>query len=57
MEMAVRKVLEMGFRTPDLARGNPHGYSVLSTVAMGKQVREMLHKILSHRDHMVPVAE
>jgi 3-isopropylmalate dehydrogenase len=57
VEMAVRKVLEAGFRTPDLARANPHGYSVLSTVAMGKQVRDMLHQILSHRDHMVPVAE
>jgi len=57
VETAVRKVLEAGFRTPDLARANPHGYSVLSTVAMGKQVRDMLHKILSHRDHVVPVAE
>ncbi|HWE86840.1 MAG TPA: 3-isopropylmalate dehydrogenase [Terracidiphilus sp.] len=57
VEMAVRKVLEAGFRTPDLARANPHGYSVLSTVAMGKQVRDMLHNILSHRDHMAPVAE
>lgn len=57
IETAVRKVLEAGFRTPDLARANPHGYSVLTTTAMGAQVRDMLHKILSHRDHMVPVAE
>jgi 3-isopropylmalate dehydrogenase len=55
IETAVRKVLEAGFRTADLARANPHGYSVLSTTAMGTQVRDMLHKILSHRDHMVPV--
>jgi 3-isopropylmalate dehydrogenase len=57
VETAVRKVLEAGFRTPDLARNNPHGYSVLSTTAMGAQVRDMLHKILSHRDQMIPVGE
>src|SRR5206468_12560618 len=57
IETAVRKVLESGFRTPDLARTNPHGYSVLSTTAMGSQVRDMLHRVLSHREPMLPVGE
>jgi len=57
VETAVRNVLEAGFRTPDLARTNPHRYSVLSTTAMGAQVRGMLHKVLSHRDQMVRVGE
>ncbi len=56
VETAVRKVLEEGFRTPDLARSNPLAFSVMSTSAMGKQVREMLHQILAHRDHTIPVA-
>lgn len=37
---AVRKVLEQGFRTPDLARSNPQGFTVLSTSEMGAKVRE-----------------
>ncbi|HEV2215512.1 MAG TPA: 3-isopropylmalate dehydrogenase [Terracidiphilus sp.] len=37
---AVRKVLEEGFRTPDLARSNPQGFTVLSTTEMGAKVRE-----------------
>ena len=40
IETAVRKVLEQGFRTPDLARSNPQGFKVLSTTEMGKKVRE-----------------
>ncbi len=40
IESAVRKVLEQGFRTPDLARGNPQGFPVLSTKEMGAKVRE-----------------
>jgi len=40
IESAVRKVLEMGFRTPDLARSNPQGFTVLSTKEMGAKVRE-----------------
>src|SRR5208337_4612700 len=35
IEVAVRKVLEQGFRTPDLARGNLQGLQILSTTAMG----------------------
>jgi 3-isopropylmalate dehydrogenase len=42
IETAVRKVLESGFRTPDLARTNPHGYTVLHTTAMGGKVRETI---------------
>ena len=47
IETAVRKVLENGFRTPDLARSNPQGFSVLSTTSMGKQVRETLTQLLA----------
>ena len=40
IETSVRKVLEQGFRTPDLARSNPQGFTVLSTTEMGAKVRE-----------------
>jgi 3-isopropylmalate dehydrogenase len=40
IETSVRKVLEQGFRTPDLARSNPQGFVVLSTKEMGARVRE-----------------
>jgi 3-isopropylmalate dehydrogenase len=40
IEASVRKVLELGFRTPDLARSNPQGFKVLSTKEMGAKVRE-----------------
>jgi 3-isopropylmalate dehydrogenase len=43
VETAVRKVLEMGFRTPDLVRGDATGFRVLTTTEMGAKVREMLH--------------
>jgi 3-isopropylmalate dehydrogenase len=46
IETAVRKVLETGFRTPDLARSNPQGFSVLSTKEMGAKVRETLKTLL-----------
>src|SRR5215471_12192746 len=38
IEASVRKVLEQGFRTPDLARANPQGFPVLSTKEMGAKV-------------------
>jgi 3-isopropylmalate dehydrogenase len=44
IESAVRKVLEQGFRTPDLARGEKQGITVLSTKEMGAKVRETLKK-------------
>ncbi len=46
IESSVRKVLEQGFRTPDLARTNPQGFTVLSTTEMGKKVRETVKSML-----------
>jgi 3-isopropylmalate dehydrogenase len=46
VEAAVRKVLEQGFRTPDLARGNTQGLTVLSTKEMGAKVREAVKTLL-----------
>ena len=46
IEAAVRKVLEQGFRTPDLARANPQGFPVLSTKEMGAKVRETVKTLL-----------
>ncbi len=46
IEAAVRKVLEQGFRTPDLARANAQGFSVLSTTDMGAKVRETVKAML-----------
>ena len=46
VETAVRKVLEQGFRTPDLARSNPQGFTVLSTKDMGAKVRETVKTLL-----------
>src|ERR1017187_9979225 len=46
IEASVRKVLEQGFRTPDLARANPQGLLVLSTKEMGAKVRETVKTML-----------
>jgi 3-isopropylmalate dehydrogenase len=46
IEASVRKVLEQGFRTPDLARSNPQGFPVLSTKEMGAKVRETVKTML-----------
>ena len=46
IESSVRKVLEEGFRTPDLARGNAQGFTVLSTTEMGARVRETVKTML-----------
>jgi len=46
IELSVRKVLEQGFRTPDLARGNKQGLTVLSTREMGAKVRETVKEQL-----------
>ncbi len=43
---AVRKVLEQGFRTQDLARTNPEGLTVLGTREMGAKVRETVKEQL-----------
>jgi 3-isopropylmalate dehydrogenase len=47
IEAAVHKVLEQGFRTPDLARGNAQGLTVLSTTEMGAKVRETIKQLLA----------
>ncbi len=47
IEASVRKVLEQGFRTPDLARTNPQGFTVLSTTEMGAKVRETVKQLLA----------
>ncbi len=46
IEAAVRYVLEQGYRTADLARGNVPGIQVVSTQEMGKQVNEALNQII-----------
>ena len=49
VETAVRKVLESGFRTADLARGHLNvtaAFTVLSTKAMGTKVRETIKEQL-----------
>jgi 3-isopropylmalate dehydrogenase len=46
IEASVRKVLEQGFRTPDLARGNKQGLTVLSTTEIGAKVRETVKTML-----------
>jgi len=46
IESSVRKVLEQGFRTPDLARTNPQGFTVLTTTEMGAKVRETVKTML-----------
>jgi len=47
IEASVRKVLEVGFRTPDLARDNPQGLPVLSTKEMGAKIRETVRQLLA----------
>jgi 3-isopropylmalate dehydrogenase len=46
IETAVRKVLEQGFRTSDLARSNPQGFTVLSTTEMGAKVLATVKQML-----------
>jgi len=47
IDSSVRKVLEQGFRTTDLARGNLDGLTVLSTTEMGAKIRETVKQKLS----------
>jgi 3-isopropylmalate dehydrogenase len=46
IESSVRKVLEQGFRTADLARGNTKDFTVLSTTRMGAKIRETVKSML-----------
>src|SRR5277367_10528 len=52
IETAVRKVLEQGYRTADLARSEKDKKMILSTQAMGKQVHEALNEIIDKRQAM-----
>jgi 3-isopropylmalate dehydrogenase len=52
IETAVRKVLEQGYRTADLARSERDKKMVLSTQAMGKQVHDALNEIIDKRQAM-----
>ena len=47
IETAVRKVLQQGFRTPELAKANSSGFTVLSTTEMGAKVRETVKAVIS----------
>jgi len=51
VENAVRKVLEQGFRTPDLARGNAQGFTVLSTTEVGAKIRATVKEQLVASNH------
>ncbi len=42
IESAVRRALQLGFRTADLARGNTTDFTVLSTTEMGEKIRALL---------------
>ena len=44
---AIRKVMEQGYRTQDLARTNPEGLIVLGTREMGAKVRETVKTVIS----------
>ncbi len=48
IEAAVRTVLEQGYRTTDLARGDKSGLTVLSTKEMGAKVRATVETLLVH---------
>jgi 3-isopropylmalate dehydrogenase len=47
IETAVHKLLEQGYRTPDLVRGKDHGYKVLSTTEVGAKIREIVKQLLA----------
>ena len=49
IETAVRKVLEAGYRTADLARESTDKLHVVSTQEMGKQVHQALNEIIDRR--------
>jgi len=49
VETAVRKVLEQGYRTADLARSEKDRKMVLSTQEMGRQVHGVLNELIDKR--------
>ncbi len=52
VETAVRKVLEQGYRTADLARTEQDKKMILSTQAMGRQVHQTLNEMIDKRQAM-----
>ena len=46
IEKAARKLLEQGYRTPDLVRGKDHGYTVLKTQEVGAKIREIVRELM-----------
>src|SRR5271157_2571769 len=46
IEKAVRKALELGFRTRDLVRHGEAGFTVLTTTEMGAKVRETVKELM-----------
>jgi 3-isopropylmalate dehydrogenase len=52
IETAVRKVLEQGYRTADLARSEKDKKMLLSTQEMGQQVHQALNEIIDRRQAM-----
>jgi 3-isopropylmalate dehydrogenase len=49
IEIAVRRVVDQGYRTADLARGEQDSKKLLSTSEMGKQVQQALKEIIDRR--------
>jgi 3-isopropylmalate dehydrogenase len=47
IETAIRQMLAEGYRTPDLVRGNDHGFTVLKTWEVGAKVREKVKQLLA----------
>jgi 3-isopropylmalate dehydrogenase len=52
VETAVNNVLEAGYRTADLARGNQPGQQIVTTREMGKLVHSALNEIIDRRQAM-----
>ena len=52
IETSVRKVLDQGYRTADLARSNQTGQQVVTTREMGKLVFDSLNEIIVRRQAM-----
>src|SRR5271170_2123160 len=52
VELAVRKVLEQGYRTADIARGQQPGQTPVSTQEMGKLVHQALAESIDRRQAM-----
>ena len=49
IEEAVRKLLELGYRTPDIVHGSAEGYKILTTKEVGAKIRELVKQLLTAR--------